>query len=279
MHWHHQHDVTWDATGSGCCRTTSRRLCGAPFCVTHVLHPTSGRCAASQTCRKCPRSRRFRPKHNPFRRTTLGRTARHPSPASHCLQIRQWRQPVPEWSNCRGSTPRWARTTRCTRQSWRHSERHNREHRSAQCQTHPVNAMVRRQETGAGGTSQGDCGKSQGHFGFCTCRPRTAGSTFGGWGTQVGSNENLREGCPFTIQSRPLHIVPEVEEFQRLQDTIVGLQQELAKLRARQSDPTMIDEDDDDAVVGLLHKKSKVGPSTPLAITSGHAQNPGILVR
>ena len=82
---------------------------------------------------------------------------------------------------------------------------------------------------------------------------------------------------PFKVD--PPHIPPEVEEFHRLQDTIVGLQQEFAKLRARQSDPTMIDEDDDDAMIGLPHKKSKVGPSTPLAITSGHAQNPGTLVR
>ena len=66
-------------------------------------------------------------------------------------------------------------------------------------------------------------------------------------------------------------LAPE-EEFKRLQETIVGLQQELAKLRVRQSNPTMVDEDDDDVVLGLPHKKTKVGPSTPLAITSGHAQ-------
>ena len=65
-------------------------------------------------------------------------------------------------------------------------------------------------------------------------------------------------------------LAPE-EEFKRLQETIVGLQQELAKLRVRQSNPTMVDEDDD-VVLGLPHKKTKVGPSTPLAITTGHAQ-------
>ena len=78
---------------------------------------------------------------------------------------------------------------------------------------------------------------------------------------------------PFKVD--PPYLTREVEEFQRLQDTIVGLQQELAKLRARQSDPTMIDEDDDDAVVGLHHKKSKVGPS--VAITQAMRRTPGHL--
>ena len=67
-------------------------------------------------------------------------------------------------------------------------------------------------------------------------------------------------------------LAPAEEEFKRLQETIVGLQQELAKLRVRQSNPTMVDEDDGDVLLGLPHKKTKVGPSTPLAITSGHAQ-------
>ena len=66
-------------------------------------------------------------------------------------------------------------------------------------------------------------------------------------------------------------LAPAEEEFKRLQETIVGLQQERAKLR-QQSNPTMVDEDDDDVVFGLPHKKTKVGPSTPLAITSGHVQ-------
>ena len=70
----------------------------------------------------------------------------------------------------------------------------------------------------------------------------------------------------------PPHILPVVEEFQRQQDTIVGLQQELAKLRARQSDPTMIEEDDDGAMIGLPHKKSKVGPRGQRV---GEASNPG----
>ena len=77
---------------------------------------------------------------------------------------------------------------------------------------------------------------------------------------------------PFPFRVDPPHAVPEVEEFKRLQDTIVDLQRELAKLRAPQSCSTVMDEDDDDVVAGHLHKRSKVGPSTPLAITSGHAQ-------
>ena len=94
-----------------------------------------------------------------------------------------------------------------------------------------------------------------------------------------GQVEIEEKAVPSPFKVDPPHVAPEVEEFQRLQDTIVGLQRELAKLGARQSDPTMIDEDDDAVVVGLAHKKTKVGPSTPLAITSGHAQNPGTLVR
>ena len=76
------------------------------------------------------------------------------------------------------------------------------------------------------------------------------------------------KAVPSPFKSDPPHIAPEEEEFKRLQETIVGLQQELANLRARQLNPTMVDEDDDDVVLGLPHKKTKVGPSTPLAITS-----------
>ena len=42
VQWFHQHDVTWAATGSGCCKTTSRRPCGAQSCEGHVLHRTGG---------------------------------------------------------------------------------------------------------------------------------------------------------------------------------------------------------------------------------------------
>ena len=70
-------------TGSGCCKTTSRRRCGAPFCVAHVQ---VGEAQQSQTFRKpnttlprqghrsignsqCPRSRRCMSKRNPIRGT------------------------------------------------------------------------------------------------------------------------------------------------------------------------------------------------------------------
>ena len=42
VQWCHQYDVTWAATGSGCCKTTSRGPCGTPFCEGHVLHHTGG---------------------------------------------------------------------------------------------------------------------------------------------------------------------------------------------------------------------------------------------
>ena len=85
---------------------------------------------------------------------------------------------------------------------------------------------------------------------------------------------------PFKVD--PQHVVPDVAEFKRMQDTIVRLQRELASLRSVDSvDPTV--DDDESLVVDLPHKKSRVGPTmllgtsmgvprTPLAITEGHAQ-------
>ena len=56
VHWCQQHDVTWDATGSGCCRTTSRR-----------------RRKSLRRIHQCPRSRRS---HSP----TVSRSGQGGSP-------------------------------------------------------------------------------------------------------------------------------------------------------------------------------------------------------
>ena len=196
--------------------------------------------------------------------------------ASRCLQTRPWRQPVPECSSCRGFSPHWARTTRCTLNFGGSQKGTIESTGTASVRAHPVDAIVRRQGTEASGTSQGDCGESQGHFGFRNCRPRTAGSTSGGRGTEIWRIESRREGGPFTVPSPfkvdPPHIAPEEEEFKRLQETIVGLQQELAKLRGRRSNPPLWTKTTTMSCLDLQHKKTKVEPSTPLAITSGHAQ-------
>ena len=86
--------------------------------------------------------------------------------------------------------------------------------------------------------------------------------------------EEKATSSPFKVV--PPHALPEVMELQRLQDTIHGLQRQLAKLRAGQSQGlTVMDEDDDDMVAGLPQKRSKLAPCTLLAITSGHAQDLG----
>ena len=64
VHWCHQHDVTWAATGSGCCKTTSRRPCGAPFCVAHVLHHTGGHLPRSHRTSRTSRGATSQPPGN-----------------------------------------------------------------------------------------------------------------------------------------------------------------------------------------------------------------------
>ena len=64
VHWCHQHDVTWAATGSGCCKTTSRRPCGAPFCVAHVPHHTGGLLPRSHSTSQTSRGATSQPPGN-----------------------------------------------------------------------------------------------------------------------------------------------------------------------------------------------------------------------
>ena len=90
------------------------------------------------------------------------------------------------------------------------------------------------------------------------------------------------KAMPSPFKLDPQHVVPDVAEFKRMQDTIIRLQRELASLRSVDSvDPTV--DDDESLVVDLPHKKSRVGPTTllgtsmgvprtPLAITGGHGQ-------
>ena len=87
---------------------------------------------------------------------------------------------------------------------------------------------------------------------------------------------------PFSVP--PVPIVPDVQaEVARMQGIIDRLQEELAMMRPGRVSETVEDADDEDMVAGLPHKKSRVGPSTPqglnggrapttpLAITGGHA--------
>ena len=102
---------------------------------------------------------------------------------------------------------------------------------------HPIDEVVRRKETEEGGTSQGDSGTSQGGTCCCVRRSRTTGSSSRRWGTEVGRTSR-RGKSPLLRRSRCFRHtpkIPEVMELQRLQDTILGLQRELAKLRAGQS--------------------------------------------
>ena len=93
---------------------------------------------------------------------------------------------------------------------------------------------------------------------------------------------------PFTVPQPA--ITPNVQaEFSRLQGIIDSVQQELAHLQcAERLSHTLPDDDDDDMVADLPHKKTKVGsqtpavisgcaPRTPLAITGGHGQSPSRL--
>ena len=65
-------------------------------------------------------------------------------------------------------------------------------------------------------------------------------------------------------------------EFNRLQSVIEGLQKELSAFRSGHAVhfSGVEDDDDDDMVVDLRHKKSKVGPKTPLAITGAAPATP-----
>ena len=63
-------------------------------------------------------------------------------------------------------------------------------------------------------------------------------------------------------------------EFSRLQSAIEGLQKELSSFRSGHAVHFSGVEDDDDMVVDLRHKKSKVGPKTPLAITGAAPATP-----
>ena len=64
-------------------------------------------------------------------------------------------------------------------------------------------------------------------------------------------------------------------EFNRLQSVIEGLQKELSAFRSGHAVHfSGVEDDDDDMVVDLRHKKSKVGPKTPLAITGAAPATP-----
>ena len=64
-------------------------------------------------------------------------------------------------------------------------------------------------------------------------------------------------------------------EFSRLQSVIEGLQKELSSFRSGHAVHfSGVEDDDDDMVVDLRHKKSKVGPRTPLAITGAAPATP-----
>ena len=76
---------------------------------------------------------------------------------------------------------------------------------------------------------------------------------------------------PFTAPPGPSAIPTAPAEVSRLQAIIDRLQQEISQLRVGVVRSTAMDDDDDDAVVDLPHKKPRGAPATPLAITGGHA--------
>ena len=81
---------------------------------------------------------------------------------------------------------------------------------------------------------------------------------------------------PFKVD--PQHAVPDVADIKRMQDTIVRLQRELARLRP--VDPVDTTADDDESMVAdLPHKKSRVGPTTPLGIAVGAPRTPLAITR
>ena len=76
---------------------------------------------------------------------------------------------------------------------------------------------------------------------------------------------------PFTAPPG-LPVVPTVSaEVSRLQAIIDSLQDEMSQLRVGVVRSTAMDDDDDDAVADLPHKKSRVSPVSPLDITGGRA--------
>ena len=69
-------------------------------------------------------------------------------------------------------------------------------------------------------------------------------------------------------------------EFNRLQSVIEGLQKELSAFWSGHAVHfSGVDDDDDDMVVDLRHKKSKVGPKNPLAITGAAPATPPFFQR
>ena len=121
VHWC-QDNVTWDATGSGCCKTTFRRRCGGPFCVAHVLFHTSGRSAASQTSRT---------QHN----------------LSKAAPQKNWEQPVPKKPQVKAQSHPWTPKFResCLQiRPRRHVPRHDgsSEKAEAKAQERPVSERI-----------------------------------------------------------------------------------------------------------------------------------------
>ena len=92
----------------------------------------------------------------------------------------------------------------------------------------------------------------------------------------------LADGVQEKERSLPSPFAPEPTvpasvqaEFNRLQSVIKGLQKELSAFRSGHTVHfSGVEDDDDDMVVDLRHKKSKVGPKTPLAITGAAPATP-----
>ena len=75
---------------------------------------------------------------------------------------------------------------------------------------------------------------------------------------------------PFTAPPGPPAVLTVPAEVSRLQAIIDSLQEKFSQLRVGVVRSTAMDEDDDNTV-DLPHKKSRVSPVTPLAITGGRA--------
>ena len=233
VHWH-QDDVTWDATGSGCCKTTSRRRCGAPFCPTSSV-PQVG---------EAQQVRRFENPTQPFqgRPTEVSGTASAQEAAGAC------QSGVPSLE--RGEDAQTPRTSvsrsghgssRESGRGRRHVPRHDgsseegriKSPGAASFRTHPVDKVVCREEAEAGGQSQRDRCASQRGAGRDGRRSRTTGSSSHRTGKSVGRTSTGRRPYFPLFKVDPQHAVPDVAEFKRMQDTIVRLQRELASTTHR----------------------------------------------
>ena len=196
----------------------------APFCVAHVLHPTSGRCATSQTRR------------NP--------TAKWCSRSGHGGNPCQ----SGEVAGCPHHFGRGRRDVEVLRQA------------ESRAQERPV--------------SERQWHKPERHL-LLRSSFKNNRKFFSQTGNGVGRTSRRGKSHSFTVQGGSAtrrsggHGVAAVVRHHPWPSAGVG------QGAGQSQGLAMMDEDGDHMVAGLPQKRSKLAPCTPLAITSGHAQDLG----